>query len=57
MSRTRHHKDHRKHLHHVPADYRRNLNRQRKAKVKSAMQKGNYETLPIFKQDALYDYL
>jgi hypothetical protein len=44
-------------MQHAPADYTRMLNKSDKAKVKSAMQKQDYDNIPTFKQDALYHYL
>lgn len=57
MSRTKHHRAKNKNMRHVPADYRRLINKKDSAKVKAAMQKGDFERIPTFKQDALYDYL
>lgn len=57
MSRTKHHRAKNKKMHHAPADYRRMINNTNKAKVKAVMQKGDYDNIPKFKQDALYDYL
>lgn len=57
MSRTKHHRAKNKNMHHAPADYRRDLNSTVKAKVKSAMEKQDFDNIPVFKQDALYNYL
>jgi hypothetical protein len=57
MSRTKHHRNKRKDMHHAPASFTRPINKQNKAKVKQAMRREDYERIPTFKQDALYDYL
>lgn len=57
MSRTKHHRNKRKDMQHAPASYTRPINKRNKAKVKQAMRRGDYDKIPMFKQDALYTYI
>jgi hypothetical protein len=57
MSRTRHHRAKNKDMHHAPKSYTKWIKKWQKATVKEAMRHEDYDNIPTFKQDALYDYI
>ena len=54
MARTKHHK---KHLFSKMGEFKKVRRKQRRAKEKSAIQKGKPEEIPVFKRNDRYDWL